>query len=176
MDLMRTWLDRSLPAVPATIKGLDGMKEGIVDDRQAGKRLIAIFQPVPGQENRYRWWYSAAKRRDLPLGEDSGFLKQPPIEPRYQDWLARYRRLRDNYVNQGGFLADADSFVTACRSLAEEYAEHTATPALDQENSFDRAAAGWATNVFERAALVATEFHAACRESGLTKRLRTAAP
>lgn len=175
-DLMRTWLDRSLPAVPATIKGLDGMKEGIVDDRQAGKRLIAIFQPVPGQENRYRWWYSVANRRDLPLGEDSGFLKQPPIEPRYQDWLARYRTLRDNYVNEAGFLADADSFVTACRSLAKEYAEHTTTPALDAGNFFDRAAAGWGTSVFERAAVVATEFHTACWEAGLTKRLRTVAP
>ena len=174
-DLMRAWLDRSLPPVPAAVKGLDGMKEGVVDDRQAGKRLIAIFQPVPGQENRYRWWYSAAKRRDLPLGEDSGFLQQPPFDPRYQDWLVRYRKLRDEFVNQGGFLDDVDPFVTACRSLADEYAEHAALPALDQDNPFDRAAADWDTNVFKRAAVVATEFQAACRESGLGQRLQGAA-
>lgn len=171
--LVKTWLERHLPEPPRPPAGLAGMQEGIIDDRQAGKRLIAIFQAAPGQPKRYRWWYTAAQRKELPLGEDSGFLKESPTPPKCIHWASRYRKIRDAYL--ASFLADDGSFATECRQLAEACREHMELPALDPENDVTTPVAGW-DKLFSEAADQATDLRRACDESGLLDQIRTNAP
>jgi hypothetical protein len=171
--LIKTWLERHLPAPPQPPMGLAGMQEGIIDDRQAGKRLIAIFEAAPGQPKRYRWWYTAAQRKELPLGKDSGFLKHPPTPPKCIDWASRYGKIRDAYLT--GFPADDGSFATECRELAEACREHMQLPALDPVNDVTAPVAGW-DKLFSDAADQATELRRACHESGLQDQIRTQAP
>jgi hypothetical protein len=170
-SLIRKWLEAAVPTAPKAPAGIAGLQEGVVDDRQAGKRLIAIFEAVPDVPNRYRWWEAKDQQPSMPLGKASGFLVAAPVEPRTVAWLQRYAKLRDAYVARGGFLTDADSFVRECRTLRDEYLEHMKIPAYEPTNRFDKEASGWAEKVFEHAAKVAEECESALRDSGLRQRL-----
>jgi hypothetical protein len=141
--------------------------------RQAGKRLIAIFQAAPGQPKRYRWWYTAAERKGLPWGKDSGFLKDPPTPPKCIDWASRYGKIRDAYLI--GFLADDGGFATECGELAEACREHMQLPALHPEKDVTAPVAGW-DKLFSEAADQATDLRRACVESGLQDQIRKQAP
>jgi hypothetical protein len=172
-SLLRAWLESNLPSPPRLPDGLAGMQEGIVDDQQAGKRLIAIFQAVPEQPRRYRYWHSAAERKDLPLGKDSWFLQDPPAPPKCIGWATRYGQARDAYL--AGFMVDDDSFASECRALAEACRNHMQLLPLDPQNDIMAPVADWA-ELFSAAANRSAAFQRACRESGLKERIRTQSP
>jgi hypothetical protein len=169
--IVRQWLEKNLPAAPTPPRGLDGMSEGIVDHKDQGKtRLIAIFEAVPDAPGRYRWWESADKRPDTPLGQGTVLLKAAPAPPKYKGWAERFKKIRDEYVSAGG-RGDADSFVEQCRALRDDFANHTKLPPFDPNSRFDKEAADWDEKVFEQAARVAAECDTALGESGLRERL-----
>jgi hypothetical protein len=170
-DLVSEWVDREVPKAPQVPAGLAGMGEGIVDDKQSGKRLIAIFQAVPGQSLRFRWWNSRDQQKELPLGIASGFLKAAPQPPKYESWAKRYDTLRAVFVHRGGFISDAEAFVQGSESLRDEVARHRSIPTYEPDDPFDGQTKGWADEIFGRAAEVAKEFVAALRDSGLDVRL-----
>jgi len=171
--LMKAWLERHLPSPPKPPAGLQGMQEAIIDDGQTGKRLVAIFQAVPGQPRRYRWWYTAAERKELPLGKDSGFLVDQPTPPKCIAWATRYRENHNAYL--AGFMADDGHFATECRNLADACRAHMQVPAFDPEADVAAPALGW-EKLFADAAERASAFDRACRESGLLDRIRTRTP
>lgn len=173
IKLLRAWLERNLPSPPTPPGSLAEMQEGVIDDRQAGKRVIATFQAVAEQPKRYRWWYSPAERKELPLGNDSGFLQAAPTAPRCIDWARQYRKARDTYV--AGFMAEESSFADECRALAEACQNHMKVPPLDPETDVTAPVAGWA-EMFYEAADRATLFQRAWRDSGLMERLGKQSP
>lgn len=171
--LLKAWLERNLPLPPTPPGGLEGMQEGIIDDQQGGKRLVAIFQAAPGQPRRYRWWYSAAERQDRPLGQDSGFLLEIPGPPKCISWAERYRDARDAYLTS--FIVDDGSFALECRALAEACRNHMELPPLDPENDIMAPVAGWG-ELFSAAADRSAAFQRAWSDSGLQERIRTQVP
>jgi hypothetical protein len=173
VTLMKTWLQRHVPSPPQTPAGVAERQEGIIDAGETSKRLIAIFQAFPGQPRRYKWWDSVAERKNLPLGKDSGFLREPPTPPKCIGWAKRYREIRDTYLD--GFMADDGSFATECRGLAEACRAHMQLPALYPDNDITAPVADW-SELFSAAADRASAFQRACSDSGLNLRIRTRSP
>jgi hypothetical protein len=150
-EMGRDWLGKRIPRLPAAphLKALAALEEGVIDDgTPTGKRRIGVFQQVPNDPTRYRWWASAGRRvekdphdlkqRKWPRGEPpSPFsLKRPPGKPRYLVMYEEYVNSREAFVERD-VQDNALSFAEVFERLAEEWDEHQKVPNANPDDGFE---------------------------------------
>lgn len=181
IEMRRTWLATRITSLPTTPDSLKTMQEGLIDDGTLeGKRRIGVFQQVPGDAMRYRWWKNNTQRVEkdpqepkelrFPRGASTVYLKRPPAEPRYSIIQSDYVKCRDAFLSSG-FSENPLLYCDECERLAKAWDDYKRIPNADPADGFDQFYPDVA-GVCRRAAECIRDFHAAVGESATTPTLR----